>query len=140
MRSYDFTLSLHPLNWPEERQNCSCWRSPWSARRSCGVSFIGASGQHLNGTQAAGLFRRDLYLTNVLFTRPPGNKSTNSLSEENQLELTIRCRRCGKESTFILTYSLKLIDSTESCSTSNQTHHRSRWNCDVGTSWKDLHS
>ena len=45
----------------------------------------------------------------------------NSLSEENQLEVTIRCRRCGKESIFILTYSLKLIDSTESCSTSNQT-------------------
>jgi uracil-DNA glycosylase len=49
--------------------------APGAQEELAGVPFIGASGQHLDDMlKVAGLFRRDLYLTNVLFTRPPGNK------------------------------------------------------------------
>lgn len=49
--------------------------APGEQEERVGIPFIGWSGQELNRLLIqAGLNRADLYLTNVLFTRPPDNK------------------------------------------------------------------
>lgn len=49
--------------------------APGEQEERVGIPFIGWSGQELNRLLLqAGLNRKDIYLTNVLFTRPPDNK------------------------------------------------------------------
>ena len=49
--------------------------APGEQEEFAGVPFIGPSGQELDRIfEQAGLARRDIYLTNVLWTRPPSNK------------------------------------------------------------------
>lgn len=49
--------------------------APGEQEEFTGVPFMGSSGQLLDTLlEQAGLHRSDMYLTNVLWTRPPGNK------------------------------------------------------------------
>jgi DNA polymerase len=60
--------------------------APGEQEERTGIPFIGASGQHLDDMlKAAGFRRRDLYLTNVLFTRPPGNNLDEFLVSKREL-------------------------------------------------------
>ena len=60
--------------------------APGEQEERTGIPFIGASGQHLDGMLAsAGLRRRDLYLTNVLQTRPPRNDLDEFLISKKDL-------------------------------------------------------
>lgn len=60
--------------------------APGQQEELTGIPFIGASGQHLDSMlETAGFRRRDIYLTNVLQTRPPGNKLDAFLVSRREL-------------------------------------------------------
>jgi uracil-DNA glycosylase len=70
---------------PKDAKIVLLGEAPGAQEERTGVPFIGSSGQHLDDMlKAAGLARRDLYLTNVLFTRPPGNKLDEFLISKKQ--------------------------------------------------------
>jgi len=65
--------------------------APGEQEERTGVPFIGPSGQALDRMlESAGLQRRDLYLTNLLFTRPPGNKFDEFLTPKSHLPVGYR--------------------------------------------------
>jgi uracil-DNA glycosylase len=59
---------------PKDARILACGEAPGEQEEFTGIPFIGASGQEFDRLlEQAGLHRRDLYLTNLLFTRPPAN-------------------------------------------------------------------
>jgi DNA polymerase len=59
---------------PKDAKILGCGEAPGQQEEFTGIPFIGASGQELDRLlEQSGLHRRDLYLTNLLFTRPPDN-------------------------------------------------------------------
>lgn len=60
---------------PRNAKIVAVGEAPGEQEEITGIPFIGWSGQEFDGMlKDAGLNRSDLFLTNLLFTRPPGNK------------------------------------------------------------------
>jgi len=71
---------------PKDAKIVLIGEAPGEQEEKAGVPFIGPSGQQLDSMlKIAGLRRRDLYLTNVLFTRPPGNRLDDFLVSKREL-------------------------------------------------------
>src|SRR5438445_2686889 len=73
--------------------------APGEQEELAGIPFIGPSGQRFDEMlEAAGLHRKDIYLTNLLFTRPPGNKLDEFLLPKSRLpsNYTLPSLRQGK--------------------------------------------
>lgn len=60
--------------------------APGESEEQIGVPFVGSSGNEFTSQlQDVGIPRKDVYLTNVLFTRPPGNKLDAFLIDKKSL-------------------------------------------------------
>jgi uracil-DNA glycosylase len=71
---------------PKDAKIVLVGEAPGEQEERVGIPFIGWSGQELNRLLLqAGLNRADLYLTNVLFTRPPENKLETFCVKKEQL-------------------------------------------------------
>jgi len=71
---------------PKDAKIVLIGEAPGEQEERTGIPFIGPSGQQLDGMlESAGLRRRDIYLTNLLFTRPPGNKLDEFLVKKSEL-------------------------------------------------------
>lgn len=71
---------------PKDAKIALIGEAPGEQEERTGIPFIGPSGQALDSMlEAAGLHRRNCFLTNVLFTRPPGNKLDEFLVSKSQL-------------------------------------------------------
>lgn len=71
---------------PKDAKLAIIGEAPGEQEERTGIPFIGPSGQALDSMlAAAGLNRRDCFLTNLLFTRPPGNKLDEFLISKSRL-------------------------------------------------------
>jgi DNA polymerase len=71
---------------PKDAKLVLIGEAPGAQEELAGVPFVGYSGQELDRMLLeAGILRRECYLTNVLFTRPPDNKFDALLVKKKEL-------------------------------------------------------
>lgn len=71
---------------PKDAKIALVGEAPGATEEQLGIPFVGSSGRILDDMLSeAGLLRREIFFTNVLFTRPPGNKIDEFLVKKSDL-------------------------------------------------------